>query len=114
MTPLPLSLAYFQASSSSSATLSTTVWPCLPPPPPAVVPARSSGANKTSWGNDEVHLSLSLLSIRYYDKMKLLKRQIKAITLPSTTAVHIETSSESSSTTSESSEGNALATLPPL
>ncbi|KAM7530962.1 hypothetical protein LguiB_034372 [Lonicera macranthoides] len=97
------------------------VWPCLPPPPPAVVPARSSGANKTSWGNDEIvkeiNLAISDQSMKSLYIMGLLirlKRQIKAITLPSTTAVHIETSSESSSTTSESSEGNALATLPPL
>lgn len=61
-------------SSSSSAAPSTSAWPCLPPPPPTVVPARSSGANKTRWGKDEVHLSLSLLSIRYYEKMNFNNR----------------------------------------
>nr|UNN46419.1 SLEEPY1 [Panax ginseng] len=61
-------------SSSSSSTPSTSAWPCLPPPPPSVVPARSSPAAKTRWGKDEVHLSLSLLSIRYYERMNFNNR----------------------------------------
>ena len=50
----------------------TSAWPCLPPPVksgPAVAPAA-----KTRWGKDEVHLSLSLLSIRYYEKMNFSGR----------------------------------------
>ncbi|KAL3505102.1 hypothetical protein ACH5RR_034943 [Cinchona calisaya] len=62
--------------SSSSASASrpvSSVWPCLPPSPP--VPEKSSGAGmKTRWGKDEVNLSLSLLSIRYYEKMNFNNR----------------------------------------
>lgn len=44
------------APSSSSALASTSSLPPAPPMP-------------THWGKDEVHLSLSLLSIRFYEKM---------------------------------------------
>lgn len=57
--------------SSSYSAPSTSAWPCLPPP---LVPAKSAGAGKTRWGKDEVHLSLSLLSIRYYEKMSFSNR----------------------------------------
>nr|WFG82817.1 F-box protein GID2 [Chimonanthus praecox] len=62
------------------------LWPLLKPPishssrsvpsssssafPGALIPAK----NHTKWGKDEVHLSLSLLSIRYYEKMSINKR----------------------------------------
>nr|AHB17751.1 GA signaling F-Box [Actinidia deliciosa] len=59
---------------SSSSSLPSSTWPCLPPPSP-VVPAKSSGAGaKTRWGKDEVDLSLSLLSIRHYEKMNFSNR----------------------------------------
>ncbi|KAH7847176.1 hypothetical protein Vadar_022885 [Vaccinium darrowii] len=58
---------------------SNSTWPCLSPT--AVVPAKSAaggggggGGGKTRWGKDEVHLSLSLLSIRYYEKMNFSNR----------------------------------------
>lgn len=62
------------SSSTSSSTPSTSAWPCFPPPPLPAVPARSGAAAKTRWGKDEVHLSLSLLSIRYYEKMNFNNR----------------------------------------
>ncbi|OIT37627.1 PREDICTED: F-box protein GID2 [Nicotiana attenuata] len=52
--------------SSSSSTPPTSTWPCLPPPPTR--PLKYAATN-TRWGKDEVNLSLSLLSIRYYEKM---------------------------------------------
>ena len=62
------------SSSSSSSSLPSSTWPCLPPPSP-VVPAKSSAAvAKTRLGKDEVHLSLSLLSIRYYETMNFSNR----------------------------------------
>lgn len=45
---------------------SSSAWPCLPPP--STRPLKYAGTN-TRWGKDEVNLSLSLLSIRYYEKM---------------------------------------------
>ncbi|XP_052188440.1 F-box protein GID2 [Diospyros lotus] len=62
------------SSSSSSSPPSSSAWPCLSPPP-GLVPAQpaASGA-KTRWGKDEVHLSLSLLSIRYYERMNFNNR----------------------------------------
>ncbi|CDP01257.1 unnamed protein product [Coffea canephora] len=61
------------SSSSSSSRPVSSAWPCLPPAPP--VPAKSSGTGvKTRWGKDEVNLSLSLLSIRYYEKMNFNNR----------------------------------------
>ncbi|KAL6953615.1 hypothetical protein U1Q18_042485 [Sarracenia purpurea var. burkii] len=66
------------ASSSSSSSSSSSTWPCHPPPPappPSLVPANSAAAStKTRWGKDEVQLSLSLLSIRYYEKMNFSNR----------------------------------------
>lgn len=44
-------------------------WPGLPPAP-APGPARS----KARWGKDEVNLSLSLLSIKYFEKMSFNHR----------------------------------------
>ncbi|XP_059636701.1 F-box protein GID2 [Cornus florida] len=61
------------SSSSSSSASSSSAWPCLPPPPRPAVPAKPATA-KTRWGKDEVHLSLSLLSIRYYEKMNFNNR----------------------------------------
>jgi F-box protein GID2 len=61
-------------SSSAAASASSSAWPCLPLPPP-VVPSKSvAAAGKKRWGKDEVHLSLSLLSIRYYEKMNFNNR----------------------------------------
>ncbi|KAI3726642.1 hypothetical protein L1987_66441 [Smallanthus sonchifolius] len=68
------------AASSSSSTVSTaassSAWPCLPPPR-AIVPSKptATSAAKTRWGKDEVQLSLSLLSIRYYEKMNFNNRK---------------------------------------
>ncbi|KAK1433452.1 hypothetical protein QVD17_10362 [Tagetes erecta] len=65
------------ASSSSSSTVataaSTSSWPCLPPSR-TIAPAKPTAA-KTRWGKDEVQLSLSLLSIRYYEKMNFSNRK---------------------------------------
>ncbi|XXG44467.1 hypothetical protein AAC387_Pa01g4263 [Persea americana] len=66
------------------------LWPLLKPPPTASSSSSSSSSSTASsavtvtslpalprdlilphWGKDEVHLSLSLLSIRYYEKMNL-------------------------------------------
>ncbi|CAN1191936.1 F-box protein GID2 [Linum perenne] len=52
-----------QSSSSSSG---SSPWSSFPPIIGAKPPAR--------WGKDEVHLSLSLLSIRYYEKMNFGNR----------------------------------------
>nr|AHB17750.1 GA signaling F-Box [Actinidia deliciosa] len=61
-------------SSSASSSLPLSTWPCFPPRSP-VVPAKSSATvAKTRWGKDEVHLSLSLLSIRYYETMNFSNR----------------------------------------
>ncbi|XP_077231480.1 F-box family protein [Tasmannia lanceolata] len=54
---------------------SLCLWPLLKPSPSSsssssLVPFKPP----TQWGKDEVHLSLSLLSIRYYEKMNLNKR----------------------------------------
>uniref|UniRef100_A0A5B7B9B3 F-box protein GID2 n=1 Tax=Davidia involucrata TaxID=16924 RepID=A0A5B7B9B3_DAVIN len=58
--------------SPSISSSSSSAWPCLPPPP--VVPSMRPTATKNRWGKDEVHLSLSLLSIRYYEKMNFNNR----------------------------------------
>lgn len=60
------------ASSASSRPVSSA-WPCLPSAPVPAKPPGSSGM-KTRWGKDEVNLSLSLLSIRYYEKMNFNNR----------------------------------------
>lgn len=47
-------------------------WPCVPAP---VVKVKSGVvAPRARWGKDEVNLSLSLLSIRYFEKMKFSSR----------------------------------------
>lgn len=59
-------------SSSSSSSSAASTWPCLPL---ARIPAKTSaGSVKARWGKDEVNLSLSLLSIRYYEKMNFNNR----------------------------------------
>lgn len=59
-------------SSSSSSSSAASTWPCLPL---AQIPAKTSaGSVKARWGKDEVNLSLSLLSIRYYEKMNFNNR----------------------------------------
>lgn len=45
------------------------------PPPLSVAPQANKGSKR--WGKDEVHLSLSLLSIRYYEKMNFANRSSK-------------------------------------
>lgn len=67
-----------KSSSNSSSTVaaaaatSRSAWPCLQPARTTNVAKPSSP--KTRWGKDEVHLSLSLLSIRYYEKMNYNNR----------------------------------------
>ena len=59
--------------SSSSASASSSAWPSsssLSNPLPPMMAAKPP----TRWGKDEVHLSLSLLSIRYYEKMNFTRR----------------------------------------
>ncbi|XP_076944773.1 F-box protein GID2-like [Bidens hawaiensis] len=58
---------------TTSTATSSSAWPCLPPPR-TVVPAKPA-AVKARWGKDEVQLSLSLLSIRYYEKMNFNNRK---------------------------------------
>ncbi|KAJ0785664.1 putative F-box domain-containing protein [Helianthus annuus] len=75
---LPLSKpSALVASSSSSSTVaaatSSSVWPCLPLPPRTVTPTKPAAA-KTRWGKDEIQLSLSLLSIRYFEKLRYNNR----------------------------------------
>ncbi|XP_047306242.1 F-box protein GID2-like [Impatiens glandulifera] len=59
--------------SSSSSSSSSSSWPCIPEMPNAkrnvTGAGTGAGGSKARWGKDEVHLSLSLLSIRYYEKM---------------------------------------------
>lgn len=62
---LPLSKPKTAASSTSS-----SAWPTAPAPFPTMVGAKPPAR----WGKDEVHLSLSLLSIRYYEKMNFSSR----------------------------------------
>ncbi|KAL3617896.1 hypothetical protein CASFOL_038217 [Castilleja foliolosa] len=58
------------APSSSSAPPAVSMWPGLPPAP---VPAPGAAKSKARWGKDEVNLSLSLLSIKYFEKMSFNK-----------------------------------------
>lgn len=51
----------------SNSTTSASAWAKFPPILGSKPPAR--------WGKDEVHLSLSLLSIRYYEKMNFSNRK---------------------------------------
>ncbi|PKI79356.1 hypothetical protein CRG98_000234 [Punica granatum] len=57
---------------SVSASSSTSAWPAAAPPRP--FPPMISAKPPARWGKDEVHLSLSLLSIRYYEKMNFNSR----------------------------------------
>ncbi|XP_057429627.1 F-box protein GID2-like [Lotus japonicus] len=66
---LPLSKSQTSASSVSSASSSSSSSPWGPIPPPVI---RSKPLPRL--GKDEVHLSLSLLSIRYYEKMNFNNR----------------------------------------
>ena len=54
------------SSSSSSSVASSSAWGSFPPIISSKPPAR--------WGKDEVSLSLSLLSIRFYEKMNYTNR----------------------------------------
>lgn len=55
---------------SSSDSGSPSAWPTAPAPLPPMISAKTPAR----WGKDEVHLSLSLLSIRYYEKMNFNSR----------------------------------------
>ncbi|KAI3737174.1 hypothetical protein L2E82_27169 [Cichorium intybus] len=71
-----VSVAKSSSSSTVAAATSSSAWPCLPPPPPrAIVPTKPTAA-KTRWGKDEIQLSLSLLSIRYFEKLNFNNRSI--------------------------------------
>ncbi|KAI3465306.1 hypothetical protein Pfo_021969 [Paulownia fortunei] len=59
------------ASSSPSAPPAVSTWPCLPPTP---APPPGAARSKARWGKDEVNLSLSLLSIKYFEKMSFNNR----------------------------------------
>nr|GEV28126.1 hypothetical protein [Tanacetum cinerariifolium] len=58
------------ASTVAAAAGSSSVWPCMPSQCTNSVPRPTSVV--TRWGKDEVQLSLSLLSIRYFEKMSYL------------------------------------------
>ncbi|XP_071686873.1 F-box protein GID2-like [Rutidosis leptorrhynchoides] len=71
---LPLSkpsvfVAKLSSSSTVAAATSTSMWSCLPTQPSTVVPVKTNNSVKSSWGKDELQLSLSLLSIRYFEKL---------------------------------------------
>ncbi|KAK9073405.1 hypothetical protein SSX86_007729 [Deinandra increscens subsp. villosa] len=68
-----VSTAKSSSSSTVAAATSSSVWPCLPLPPRTVIPTKPSAA-KTRWGKDEIQLSLSLLSIRYFEKLNYSNR----------------------------------------
>lgn len=63
------------AATTTTTTASSSAWPCLPPPRTIVPSKPTAAAAKTRWGKDEVQLSLSLLSIRYYEKMNFNNRK---------------------------------------
>ncbi|KAI3522224.1 hypothetical protein L1887_11708 [Cichorium endivia] len=69
------SAATSSSSSTVAAAASSSAWPCLPPPRTIVPSKPTATAAKTRWGKDEVQLSLSLLSIRYYEKMNFNTRK---------------------------------------
>ncbi|KAL4583481.1 hypothetical protein LXL04_008054 [Taraxacum kok-saghyz] len=69
------SAATLSSSSTVTAAASSSAWPCLPPPRTIVPSKPTTTAAKTRWGKDEVQLSLSLLSIRYYEKMNFNNRK---------------------------------------
>lgn len=60
--------------STSAASPVASVWPCLPPPRNNIASAKPAPVKKR-WGKDEVQLSLSLLSIKYYEKMNFSNRK---------------------------------------
>ncbi|XP_022937325.1 F-box protein GID2-like [Cucurbita moschata] len=62
----PLTKPQSSSSSTSSSASSSSPWSPFPAMIGSKPPAR--------WGKDEVHLSLSLLSIRYYEKMNFSSR----------------------------------------
>ncbi|KAJ4966239.1 hypothetical protein NE237_018088 [Protea cynaroides] len=67
LSPLPSSSSLSSSSPSTSAS-SSSLPPALPSP---VLPSKST----IHWGKDEVQLSLSLLSIRYFEKMNVNSRK---------------------------------------
>ncbi|KZV56198.1 hypothetical protein F511_13802 [Dorcoceras hygrometricum] len=58
---------------SSSNPPVTSMWPCLPLAPESR-PHSTTAKSKARWGKDEVNLSLSLLSIKYFEKMSFNNR----------------------------------------
>lgn len=58
------------SSSSSSPSPSASAWPFVAAP---MIPSKSSSSS-SRLSKDEIHLSLSLFSIRYYEKMNLSNR----------------------------------------
>ncbi|KAK1436607.1 hypothetical protein QVD17_02389 [Tagetes erecta] len=72
---LPLSKPKVSLKTSSScytvaAATSSSLWPCLPAPR-MIAPAKG----KSCWGKDEIQLSLSLLSVRYFEKLNYTNRK---------------------------------------
>ncbi|MFS7938620.1 putative F-box domain-containing protein [Helianthus anomalus] len=61
------------SSSAVAAAVSGPVWPCLPPRQ-HTVGCEKSNCLKTHYGQDEVQLSLSLLSIRYFETIRFRNR----------------------------------------
>ncbi|MFS7952385.1 hypothetical protein Hanom_Chr07g00606351 [Helianthus anomalus] len=49
------------------------VWPCVPPPPRVVIVPAKPPTIKTL-GKDEIQLSLSLISVRYFEKLNYSNR----------------------------------------
>ncbi|KAK9285555.1 hypothetical protein L1049_024750 [Liquidambar formosana] len=61
------------SSSSATASASSSVSSSLSKPV-VTTPRNTQRSSTTPWGKDEVHLSLCLLSIRYYERMNLNNR----------------------------------------
>ncbi|XP_073046508.1 F-box protein GID2-like [Primulina eburnea] len=57
---------------SSSTSPVTSSWPCIPLAPEPQ--SQTTATPKARWGKDEVNLSLSLLSIKYFEKMSFNNR----------------------------------------
>lgn len=73
---LPLSKPKVLMKTSSSCctvavATSSSVWPCLLLPRPKTVAVKGGSC----WGKDEIQLSLSLLSVRYFEKLKYSDRK---------------------------------------
>ncbi|KAL6532938.1 hypothetical protein OROGR_013898 [Orobanche gracilis] len=66
-----LNPASASSSSSSAPIASASPWHCLPP---TAAPGPGTSKSKARWGKDEVNLSLSLLSIKYFEKMSFNQR----------------------------------------